>query len=558
MPNPSVERLDQVHSTVWERLLDRSPYLRVQKGVAVTRIPAGTPTEIAEDAAFAAHQLTALAGISETELDNQRAVTAGVLRSLLEEQVRAEHDHWFSFPVAPYSTAQLSLYVDQLLVPYSFSDRDDVERYLQLLRDYAGVVRELSAKLTEQDRRGIRLPAPALPGAVAAITGHRAAADAKLRLGNRQADTVDHGAVAQADRLVDDEVLPAFDDVLALLHGPYRDQLPESVGMSQYPGGAEAYQRAVRGHTTLPLTPEEVHRIGVEQVARLTAEMADARAALGFDGDEEDFRRHLDSLPQLFAQNTAELERRYTDYMDRLEPLLQSYFRTLPAAQYGVARMDPALEAGMTYGYYEPPTPDRPIGRYRYNASNLEKRSLLTAAALIYHELAPGHHFHVARQREDGSLPEIRRELFGFSAFTEGWAEYASNLAREMGLLDDYDIYGRLIHERFTAQRLVIDTGMNALGWSLERARQYMRANTIESDAQVASETLRYATDLPGQALAYRIGFLEITAIRDRAQQRLGKDFDVRDFHEAVVGAGAMPLDTLDAHVARELAASPV
>ena len=542
---------------MWERMLDRSPYLQLQKGIAVTRIPTETPAEIAADAAFARDQLTRLAGLEQADLDNQRAVTAGVLRSLLAEQVRAEEDHWFSFPVAPYSSMHLSLYVDQLLAPFTFANRDDVDRYLQLVRDYAAVVGVGAAMGAALPGGGSGTPGAALRGGVAGLWGRRAAADATLRLRSRKVDAVDDIAVAQADRFVDDEVLPAFDQVLAFLDGPYKAQLPESVGLGQYPGGEDAYRRAVRGHTTLELSPDEVHRIGLEQVALLTSEMADARAALGFSGDEEAFRRHLDSLPRLFAQTTAEVEERYTGYMDRLEPVLPNYFRVLPAAKYGVARMDPRLEAGMTYGYYEPPTPDRPVGHYRYNASNLEKRSLLTAAALIYHELAPGHHFHIARQREEADLPEIRRELFGFSAFTEGWAEYASNLAREMGLLDGHDVYGRLVHERFTAQRLVIDTGMNALGWSLEKAREYMRANTVESDAQVASETLRYATDLPGQALAYRIGFLEITAIRERARRRLGSGFDIRDFHEAVLGGGAMPLTVLDQHISRELDTVP-
>jgi uncharacterized protein (DUF885 family) len=194
----------------------------------------------------------------------------------------------------------------------------------------------------------------------------------------------------------------------------------------------------------------------------------------------------------------------------------------------------------MTYGYYQPPTVVDPVGRYMYNGSDLDKRSMLTAASLIFHELAPGHHFHLARQAENSELPDLRRESAELSGFNEGWAEYAAGLGWELGLYEDpYDGYGRLVHERFTAQRLVVDTGLAALGWTLDQAREYMRANTTESDTQVATETLRYATDLPGQALAYRLGFLEFHALRERAGR------DLADFHEFILGNGALPFPVI-------------
>jgi uncharacterized protein (DUF885 family) len=233
--------------------------------------------------------------------------------------------------------------------------------------------------------------------------------------------------------------------------------------------------------------------------------------------------------------------------MAALEPKISGWFSRLPRAPYGVARLPQHMEAGMTYGYYQPPTPSDPVGRYMYNGSDLSKRSMLTAATLIFHELAPGHHFHLARQAEDESLPDVRREAMDIGAFNEGWAEYAAGLGWEMGLYDDpYDRYGRLVHERFTAQRLVVDTGLNLLGWSLERARRYMKDNTTESDVQVATETLRYSTDLPGQALAYRLGFLELQRLRAQAQERLGPRFDVRAYHEAVLRQGALPFPVLE------------
>jgi uncharacterized protein (DUF885 family) len=206
----------------------------------------------------------------------------------------------------------------------------------------------------------------------------------------------------------------------------------------------------------------------------------------------------------------------------------------------------------MTYGYYEPPTPATSIGRYRWNGANLAGKSLLTYAALIFHELAPGHHFHIARQSENTALPDLRRESFAIGAFNEGWAEYAAGLGWEMGLYaEPLDAYGRLVHERFTAQRLVVDTGLNVMGWGLDKAASYMKANTTESDEQVASEILRYSTDLPAQALAYRAGYVELMRIRTHAQNELGDRFDIRDFHEQVLGPGALPFPVIDAHIKR-------
>ena len=166
--------------------------------------------------------------------------------------------------------------------------------------------------------------------------------------------------------------------------------------------------------------------------------------------------------------------------------------------------------------------------------------------------MIPGHHFHVARQYENRSLPEYRRQNIAYAAFTEGWAEYAANLGKEMGLYDDpWDLYGRLAMEMFVSCRLVVDTGMNAMGWSLERAREFMAPRVVYSDVELATELLRYSADIHGQALAYRMGTLEITALRDQAEQELGDAFDLRAFHEAILGSGAMPMTVLRQHIER-------
>jgi uncharacterized protein (DUF885 family) len=222
----------------------------------------------------------------------------------------------------------------------------------------------------------------------------------------------------------------------------------------------------------------------------------------------------------------------------------------MPAAPYGVKRLDPELEGAMTFGYYQVPTSSDPKGYYRYNGTSLDKRSLLGAGSLISHELVPGHHFQLNLQAENTSLPRWRREGIGYTAFIEGWGEYSSALAGELGMYEEsYDLAGRILFDMFLTSRLVVDTGMNTLGWSRKKAMDYLRANTDRSDSEIETETLRYSCDIPAQALAYKMGSRKLWELRDRAQKALGGRFDIRRYHDALLNSGAMPLDILEKHV---------
>ncbi|TGD32106.1 DUF885 domain-containing protein [Brevibacterium sp. S22] len=324
--------------------------------------------------------------------------------------------------------------------------------------------------------------------------------------------------------------------------------------MAVQPGGEEAYRFMVQQETSSDATPEDWYRIGVEQCDMLTVRMREVRSVLGFDMDESAFSTVLKSQPQLYASSPIEVESRYRSFMSRLEAVIDEQFSILQSAPYDVARAEPELEAGMTFGYYELPSANQSHGRYRYNGSGLGDRSLLTAAALIYHELMPGHHLQALRQAENTDLPDFRRYTRAFGAFDEGWAEYASSLGWEMGLCGDpWDAYGRLSHARFTAARLVVDTALNCGWWDLDQSLQFMRRNMSLSEAQLQSEAIRYSTDLPAQALTYRAGYLTITRMRAEAERRMGERFRVRDFHEGILGAGTLPFNALDERLKREL-----
>jgi uncharacterized protein (DUF885 family) len=230
--------------------------------------------------------------------------------------------------------------------------------------------------------------------------------------------------------------------------------------------------------------------------------------------------------------------------------VLDRVFARRPAAPYGARRLDPALEPSMTYGYYDAPIGDDPKGYYNFNGSDLPNRSLLVIGAISFHELVPGHHFQILLQRENQALPAFRRNGY-YAGYSEGWGEYASSVvAAELGMYRDaYEIYGRLVFDAFFIARLVVDTGMNLYGWPRSKAMAYMKEHTLESDVQINSETLRYSTRTPAQALAYRMGRETWVRLRAKAALALGDRFDLRRFHDAALLSGSLPLAMLEQHV---------
>jgi uncharacterized protein (DUF885 family) len=527
---------------VFEYKIDESWYLQLRRGRPVERMRVESDESTAKDARFAEQVLAELRATEPVDEDDR--LTAGYLEFTLSGQVAAAKTPLLGFTVTPYQSFFVGMSLQQLFPAFPGPDAT----YLSLVGDFRDQVVELRARLARQREAGILVPRPALAGMRDSLTRTRGAAGALLPASAPSA--VRQRVVA----LVEGEVLPAYDALLAFVGEDYERDAPTTVGMAQYPGGEEAYRRLVRENTASDLTPEQVHQLGLEQVAELAEKMAKARADMGFSGTEEEFHAQLATDPRVHASSPDEVEALFLRHMAALEPLISQYFSVLPKAPYGVARLALEAEAGMTYGYYEAPTSAEPVGRYRWNGANLQDKSLLTYATLIFHELAPGHHFHIARQAENEALPDLRREA-SIGAFNEGWAEYAAGLGWEMGLYDDpLDGYGRLVHERFTAQRLVVDTGLNLLGWSLEEAAAYMKANTTESDGQIATEVLRYSTDLPAQALAYRAGFVELNRLRSKTEAALGDRFDIREFHEHVLGPGALPFPVIEGHLDRWVA----
>ena len=552
----AAQRVTEVAEACWAIKLE-DPYTRLSTGLPVTHIPAWSLDEAVRDETRAAALLARLQGLDDSALGESERLTLEFLRHDLGQMQQAVAIWQHASAVTPYASMVHGYLAQRLLAPLPIDGAPALDRWAGLWSDLAAALRQVRARVLAQAAQGRRLARPAIEPTLATWRHLQRQLGALLTPSAATAATV-HADLqprwqAQAERLREREVLPAVQGVIDVLGDPaYRRAAPEAVGLMHQPGGEAEYRRLLVTHLTLPDDPQRIHDTGLDEVARLAERMCEVRSRLGFDGAEGDFHAALRSNPRVIATSADDVAARYMACMERLEPLLPRWFARLPRSPYGVERLSPEQEAGMTYGYFDKPVAVGERGVYRFNASNLEQRSQLQVAALIYHELAPGHHFHLARQMELDHLPALRRHALGLSVFNEGWAEYASGLAEEMGLYDDpYDLYGRLVHERFVAQRLVVDTGLNALGWTLEQARAYMRKHTMEGEAQIASETLRYGTDMPAQALAYRLGYRAFMQLREDTRQRRGSSFDIREFHEAVLGEGALPIGTLRGHVER-------
>jgi uncharacterized protein (DUF885 family) len=352
-------------------------------------------------------------------------------------------------------------------------------------------------------------------------------------------------------------VRPAYRRLYEFLVDDYIPGARESIALRGLPDGEAWYAWSVRQHTTTTLTPGEVHAIGLAEVERIRAGMDGAIAATGFDGSFHEFARFLRTDPRFYFENPDALLAAYRDICKRADPELVRLFGRLPRLPYGVKPVPAYAEKSQTTAYYEPGSPaaGRP-GYFFANTYDLPSRPIWEMEALALHEAVPGHHLQIALAQEMEDVPEFRRHG-RFTAFVEGWGLYAESLGSEIGFYTDpYALFGRLSYEMWRAIRLVVDTGMHWLGWSRQQAIDYFKDNSGKAEHDIIVEVDRYIV-WPGQALAYKIGEMKIKELRARAARELGPAFDLRAFHDVVLGAGALPLDVLEARVAARTAARP-
>ena len=354
-----------------------------------------------------------------------------------------------------------------------------------------------------------------------------------------------------AHATIQKDVIPSFQKIKTFFETEYYPQTRKAIGVSQTPNGSAFYKDRIAYYTTLDMTAEEVHQLGLKEVAKIKNAMEAIITEVEFQGSFEDFFAFLRSDKQFYAQTGDELLMRARDIAKRLDEQLPKFFKTLPRTPYGVAAVPDAIAPKYTGGRYIPTRPNSTNpGYYWVNTYNLPSRPLYVLPALTAHEAVPGHHLQMALNSElSTEIPSFRRSLY-LSAYGEGWGLYTEALAGEMGIYTTpYERFGQLTYSMWRACRLVVDTGIHAFGWSKEQAVEFMTANTALSFHEINTEVDRYIS-WPGQALAYKVGELKISELRQKTENALGDQFDIREFHNIILQKGTLTLPLMEEEIA--------
>jgi uncharacterized protein (DUF885 family) len=352
----------------------------------------------------------------------------------------------------------------------------------------------------------------------------------------------------QAQTIITEQVIPAYQGYLTFFNNEYQPGARTDIGISSTPNGKAFYENRAKYYTTTDMTPKEIHELGLQEVARIRAEMEKIIEKVGFEGSFADFVHFLRTDPQFYAKTPKDLLKEASYIAKKMDAQLPKLFHTLPRMPYGVAPVPESIAPKYTTGRYSGSRRDDQAGYYWVNTYALDKRPLYVLEALTLHEAVPGHHLQISLNTELESLPSYRRNAY-LSAFGEGWGLYSEFLGIEAGFYQDpYSDFGRLTYEMWRAARLVVDTGMHMYGWSRERAMKFMSENTALSLHNVKTETDRYIS-WPAQALSYKIGELTIKRLRHEAEQALGEDFDIREFHHQILRHGSVPMSVLEEQI---------
>ncbi len=447
-----------------------------------------------------------------------------------------------------------------------FDSAQDYYDYMARLKDMPRFFGQHMANMRRGISAGYTAPAEIMPGVVTGIRNMTEVSAQEHPLAapflnvNARIDEIERAKIkAEGLAVVSKSVLPTYQTLLTFMENEYVPAARPGIGLSTTPGGRENYARLVKYYTTLDITPEEVHQIGLSEVARIRGEMDAIIADVGFEGSFADFLNFLRTDPQFYASSREDLLKEAAFIAKRADGKMPEFFGTLPRLSYGVIPVPQEIEQNYTTGrYFGGNAKQGKAGNYVVNTYDLKQRPLYNLPALTLHEGVPGHHHQISLAAEQEDVPEFRQNLYPH-AFGEGWGLYTEKLGVEMGIYrTPYENFGRLTYEMWRACRLVMDTGMHYMGWSREQAEACLLENSALSTHNVKTETDRYIA-WPGQALAYKMGELKILELRKRAEDSLGDKFDIRRFHDAVLVDGAVPLGILETRIddwiAAELAA---
>jgi uncharacterized protein (DUF885 family) len=479
----------------------------------------------------------------------------GVQQARLSNQWR---DWGFQFAANGNPTTSLPVF---LINNHRISSVSDAEAYVSRIGEAERYMGQVATTLKARAAEGVVSPrfvfAPSIENTRAVITGapfdngadNPVWADFQKKVGALDADQATKDRLlASARAALTGPYKRGFDTVLTAL-AEVQPMADSDAGVWRLPNGEAYYNARLQLSTTTDLTADQIHQIGLDEVARIQRDMEAIKTQVGFEGSLQDFFVFLKTDPRFQYPNTAQGKEQYlTDaraFIAQVMAVAPQWFSNLPRAALEVRAVEPFREATASIAFYNSPAPDgsRP-GIYYVNLSDMTQVLKPQIEGISYHEGAPGHHFQIAYAQEIEGLPRFRR-FGGYGAYAEGWGLYAEQLGKEMGFYQDpYSDFGRLSTELWRAVRLVTDTGLHAKRWSREQAMDYFRQNSLLSERDIQKEVERYITN-PGQATSYKIGELKIKELRAKAETTLGDKFDIKDFHAVVLGSGSVPLDVL-------------
>lgn len=459
--------------------------------------------------------------------------------------------YWYKFNIT-HNTCPIP-YLIKGLSNYPITENGSLENYIDLLEQLPAAMTLIKEKLDLQRKKGITIPEEECMISEKMLEGFLQDADSGPLSFAEKAGYLKLKDTAAYERRVYDAITGFNEEIkatIAYIRNDYIKNVKAKAGLCNQPGGLDYYKALIKVYTSYDLAPEEIHEIGLKNIDITKSKMQDIIKRLGFNLTIEDFNKSLDNNPDYFDKTKEALGNRLSKQLDKIRPLLKDYFYKQPSADCEVRPVEAARESSTSWGYYAVPVGTDKNGVYYFSGSELDKRCQIRTAAIVHHELLPGHHFQMNLINEDESLPKICSQHFN-TAFADGWAEYSADLANEMGLYNDYDLYGRYLWDLVLCTRLAVDTGLNALGWTMDKAREFMRQNAYLTETEIFTESLRYAVDMPGQALAYKLGSLKMHQLRIKAETVLKESFDIKDYHQAVLELGSIPLNILEENIER-------
>lgn len=524
------------------------------------RLPSVTPADFARQALQNQQFLTRLRAIDRAQLSHQEQVSYDLFAFMAGQRVIfARYNDW-RLPMN--SDSGFYSEILQLHAGMPLRTAGDYENYIARLNDVPRYFAEHTANMRQGVRDGFTLPAEIIGGVRETIAGWRFDSVEATPWWQPFANFPAGVSASERERLaaagraaIAHAVIPAFGQFQRFFVDEYAPRARRTIAAAHLPNGRAYYADLARYFTTLPdATPQQIHRTGLAEVRRIRAEMEAIVREVGFEGSFSEFLTFLRTDPQFYPRTPEELLYRAAWITREIDAQMPNYFGRIPRMPYTIRPVPEAFAPNYTAGRYNP-GPLGAAGEYWVNTYALNTRALYNLPALTAHEAAPGHHTQGALARELEGLPRFRLNFYPH-AFGEGWGLYSERLAGEMGIYHTpYERFGQLTYEMWRACRLVVDTGMHAMGWSRQRALDYLGANTALSTHEVRTEIDRYIA-WPGQALAYKIGELKIIELRQRAQAALGERFDIRAFHDAVLANGGVTLPVLEQQIDAYIAAT--